>query len=136
MLVLCPGLHHQQKAPELNRGEFPACAAMTSGYCFRVENPATVLFLQKVGRTACLTTIQVSRPNENIWQRKLDFLCGFGSPNRLSTLAHGLAAAVTLIAISLVVSLHDWWALTVIVVLMLARLMNVLVIRSRAEIGW
>jgi len=40
--VLCPGLHRQQEAPELNGGEYPACAAMTTGYVFRVENPATV----------------------------------------------------------------------------------------------
>lgn len=47
--VLCPGIHRQQSAPELNGGEYPACGAMTSGYVFRVENPATVLYLQKVG---------------------------------------------------------------------------------------
>ena len=37
------------RGPELNGGEYPACAAMTSGYVFRVENQATVSFLQKVG---------------------------------------------------------------------------------------
>ena len=30
-LVLCPGLHRQQTAPNLNGGEYPAVGAMTSG---------------------------------------------------------------------------------------------------------
>jgi hypothetical protein len=30
-LVLCPGLHKQQSAVELNGGELPAVAAMTTG---------------------------------------------------------------------------------------------------------
>src|SRR3954463_11983732 len=42
LLVLVPGIHLQQNATELNRGEYPACAALTTGYVFRIENPATV----------------------------------------------------------------------------------------------
>jgi hypothetical protein len=57
--VLCPGIHRQQSAPELNRGEYPACGAMALGYVFRVENLATVLYLQKVGLTGQLTTLSV-----------------------------------------------------------------------------
>ncbi|KAI4236338.1 MAG: hypothetical protein L6R40_006177 [Gallowayella cf. fulva] len=51
-LLLAPGLHLQPTANDLHRGEYPICAALTSGYVFRVENPATVYFLQRVGRTA------------------------------------------------------------------------------------
>ena len=47
VFVLCPGIHRQQAAPELHGGEYPACGAMTTGYVFRVENPATVLYLQR-----------------------------------------------------------------------------------------
>ncbi|KAH7065561.1 hypothetical protein B0J12DRAFT_723527 [Macrophomina phaseolina] len=32
----------QQKAVEIHGGEHPACGAMTTGFVFRVENPATV----------------------------------------------------------------------------------------------
>jgi hypothetical protein len=31
-LVVCPGLHRGEKALGLAHGEFPACAAMSSGY--------------------------------------------------------------------------------------------------------
>jgi hypothetical protein len=57
--VIVPGLHRQQHAMDLSKGEYPACAAMTTGYVFRVENQATVLYLQKVGRTGHLTTLEV-----------------------------------------------------------------------------
>ncbi|RMZ90009.1 hypothetical protein DV736_g2752, partial [Chaetothyriales sp. CBS 134916] len=42
----------------LNNGEFPACAAMTTGYVFRVENEATVHFLQAIGITGALTHLK------------------------------------------------------------------------------
>ncbi|RMZ84639.1 hypothetical protein DV737_g1211, partial [Chaetothyriales sp. CBS 132003] len=45
----------------LNNGEFPACAAMTTGYVFRVENEATVHFLQAIGITGALTHLKVRR---------------------------------------------------------------------------
>ena len=32
VLVLCPGIHRQQNAPDLNGGEYPATGAMTTGY--------------------------------------------------------------------------------------------------------
>ncbi|OAX82495.1 hypothetical protein ACJ72_03150 [Emergomyces africanus] len=58
ILVLCPGIHRQQSASELSNGEHPAVAALTSGYVFRVENPATVLFLQKM---AVLVVLVIAR---------------------------------------------------------------------------
>ncbi|EGE84777.2 hypothetical protein BDDG_07722 [Blastomyces dermatitidis ATCC 18188] len=60
ILVLCPGIHRQQSATELHNGEAPAVAALTSGHVFRVENPATVLFLQKMGVTGHLTYLKVT----------------------------------------------------------------------------
>ncbi|PBK72033.1 hypothetical protein ARMSODRAFT_1016034 [Armillaria solidipes] len=50
-LVLVPGMHKQQCADEINRGEFPTTGAMTSGYVYRVENPATVLFVSSSSHT-------------------------------------------------------------------------------------
>ncbi|KAK0435885.1 hypothetical protein EV421DRAFT_1892498 [Armillaria borealis] len=37
-----------QCADEINRGECPMTGAMTSGYVFRVENPATMSYLQSI----------------------------------------------------------------------------------------
>ncbi|KAK0224913.1 hypothetical protein EDD85DRAFT_230470 [Armillaria nabsnona] len=60
VLVLVPGMRKQQCADEINRGEFPTTGAMTSGYVFRVENPATVSYLQSIGQTGHLVTARIS----------------------------------------------------------------------------
>ncbi|SJL04226.1 uncharacterized protein ARMOST_07587 [Armillaria ostoyae] len=60
-LVLVPGMHQQQCADEINRGEFPTTGAMNSGYVFRVENPATVSYLQTIGQAGNLVTARVSQ---------------------------------------------------------------------------
>ena len=60
ILVICPGLHKQSTAGSLNAGEYPATAAMTSGYVFRTENQAMVYFLQQVGVTGSLVTLSVN----------------------------------------------------------------------------
>ncbi|KAI6882554.1 hypothetical protein D0869_08754 [Hortaea werneckii] len=137
-LVLCPGLHKQQNAPELNGGEYPACAAMTTGYCFRVENPATVLYLQKVGRTGRLTTVEVSSPDKHQrpWRNWLNVFYDYGSATLASTFVYSVAVAMTLSVILLTICLGDWWALLVLGMLILSRLMNILVIRRRAALGW
>ncbi|GAB7353011.1 hypothetical protein MBLNU459_g3569t2 [Dothideomycetes sp. NU459] len=121
-LVLCPGLHRQQAAPDLNNGEFPACAAMTTGYVFRVENPATVVFLQKVGRTGQLTTC---------WSTLASSAAGFTL--MVPSLPYLFASFLTVAVLVLLGITQDWWGLSVILVLMFARLCNVLVIRRRVE---
>ncbi len=66
MLVLVPGMHKQQCADEINRGEFPTTGTMTSGYIFRVENPSTVSYLQSIGQTGHLVTARVCQnPSQN-----------------------------------------------------------------------
>lgn len=151
VLVLCPGLHKQQNAPELNGGEYPACAAMTSGYVFRVENGATVVrplclqyrglmantfqvFLQKASRTAHLTTLSVSGVADG--PSTLRLLCDFDTATIISTAAYLLTIALTITVLLLLCFLRDWFALAVIAILMLARLLNVLVVRRRAVQGW
>ncbi|EXJ63864.1 hypothetical protein A1O7_00199 [Cladophialophora yegresii CBS 114405] len=58
-LTLCLGLQTPLGPTTLNGGEYPACAALTTGYVFRVENAATVAFLQKMTRTGCLMRFEV-----------------------------------------------------------------------------
>ena len=67
----------------LNNGEFPACAAMITGYVFRVENEATVHFLQSIGTTGALTHLKVWYPNRgkstsNMLQVAVGFLLKIG----------------------------------------------------------
>ncbi|KAK0197671.1 hypothetical protein F5146DRAFT_1130535 [Armillaria mellea] len=62
-LVLAPGMHQQQTVSEINSGEFPIIGAMTSGYVFRIENPATVCYLQSIGVAGHLVTAHFSNHN-------------------------------------------------------------------------
>lgn len=143
-LVVCPGIHKQQDAPDLVGGEYPACAAMTSGYVFRVENPATVLFLQKVGETGHLTTLSVKPQNQPkagfpVLRRLLSGKVPAGRTSWLANTAYAMAVAVTLVAIVIIILLQDWWALRVIGILTMSRFINVIVIRRRvlrATQGW
>ena len=138
ILVICPGLHRQQAAPELNLGEFPACGALTTGYVFRVENPATVLFLQKVSRTGTLTQVVVSRwdNKSKSWPRLLSAVFIFQTASFTSTLAYLAASSLTTVAIVLLALARELWGLGVLSVLMLARLLNTCVIRKRCESEW
>lgn len=120
-LLICPGLHRQHKAGTLSNGEFPACAAMTTGYVFRVENPATVFYLQSVSETGSLTNVCVSKaPAGSLFDVDLGYL----------------AVASSVVAIASLASLKDWWALSYLLVLALVRFINTAILRSQAAVGW
>ncbi|KAI9665105.1 MAG: hypothetical protein M1821_006553 [Bathelium mastoideum] len=136
-LVLCPGLHRQQTAPDLNGGEYPAVAAMTSGYVFRVENPATVLYLKKVGKTGCLTTLHVTRqipPSRTSSVFSKFFTHQNAVP--LQTASYLTAPCLTIVVMVLLILSEDWWGVFVICALIFVRFCNVIVLRRRAEVGW
>lgn len=137
-LVLCPGLHRQQNAPKLNDAESPICAAMTTGYVFRIENPATVAFLQTVGRAGQLTTVSVSpKTQDQSWVTEfLRHFYDWQDVSFLSIVCYLLGATLTVATMSLFVYLQDWWALLAVSILVFARLINVLVFRRRAMEGW
>ena len=141
-LVLVPGSHAQQDAHALHRGEYPACAAMTTGYVFRVENPATVFFLQRVGRTGHLTTLRVSdvRGVNSVWSRLLWAVSGVydlrGGGSLIGTAAYFTAVGLAVAVLWTIVSWRDEAAVTFFGVLVLARLINVLVLRRRAAPTW
>lgn len=130
-LILCPGLHRQQSAPELNNGEFPAVAAMTSGYVFRVENAATVSFLQRHGLTGHLTTLEVL-PTAN--GKKA---CSWKTKDLAPHVFYWLSAALSPVVLVFFFCIREWWGVFCLLVLMFARLCNVLVIRRRTrDVGW
>lgn len=120
-LVLCPGQHNQHKSSNLSNGEFPACAAMTSDYVFRVENPATVLYLQRISETGKLTTLSVSNESDK--------------PPAAPKSTH-LAAALSILTMAFLAQAKDWHALSYLLTLTLIRLLNTLVIRRQARTGW
>jgi hypothetical protein len=125
MLILCPSIHRQQLATELNRGEYPATAALTTGYVFRIENQATVYFLQKVGKTGHLTTLSVESMSRSQGDSSRSFLG-----------LYKVIALLTLLSLS-ALFLIDWWAMAIIGMLITARLLNILVIQARGSgRGW
>ncbi|KAF2806087.1 uncharacterized protein BDZ99DRAFT_510967 [Mytilinidion resinicola] len=112
-LVLAPGIHRQQTASALNGGEYPAVAAMTSGYVFRVENPATSVFRRFVSALIC---------TEN---------------TKLSTyLAYVATVSATLATLAFVVLSEDHWGVLVMSLLILCRFVNTTIIRRRSAPGW
>ncbi len=136
--VLAPGLHRQQAAPGLNGGEYPAVAAMTTGYAFRVENPAMVLYLQKVGLTGHLTTLSVSRIEKQRrgLTRLLSTLYSYDNCTLASSVTYLGAVVMAILVLSLMVLSKDWWGVFAVLVLMFSRLCNILVIRRRSQTGW
>jgi hypothetical protein len=133
VLFIAPGIHKQQSAGELNRGEYPPTGAMTTGYVFRVENEATVRFLQTVGKTGHLTNLVVEALPANA-ERGMSAL--IETPGIISLVLYSLGVTATVASIVTIVLLEDWWTLGILGLLVLARLCNVIIVRRRSKIGW
>lgn len=133
-LVLCPGIHTQPNATELNGGELPPTAALTSGHVFRVENQATVFYLQKMGIPGQLVTMSVEGlPEPKRWKPDLKTIKSTLTPSFVCYITPG---SLTLLALMFVSFLNDWWALAVLLILILARTLNAIVVRRRSAPGW
>jgi len=137
MFVLCPGIHRQQHAPELNGAELPACAALTTGYVFRIENPATVVFLQKFGKTGHLVNLDVTR------NTKPQSICAriraawwTSNSSLVSSASYLTAVGLTFVAIVIAVLTGDGWASAILMILMFSRFCNMVIVRRRSQIGW
>ncbi|KDQ57952.1 hypothetical protein JAAARDRAFT_34766 [Jaapia argillacea MUCL 33604] len=130
ILFLAPGIHCQQAASEVHGGEYPTIGAMTTGYVFRVENEATVNYLQRVGEPGHLATVDVAGPKDAISGG------GLFSKDTLASICYLCGIALTIAVVALLRVIGDWWALGVVGMLMLARSLNVLVIKQRSRLGW
>ncbi|SJL14847.1 uncharacterized protein ARMOST_18319 [Armillaria ostoyae] len=142
VLVLAPGMHQQQSADEVNRGEFPQTGSLTSGYVFRVENPATVSYLQSIGRTGYLVTAQVEpklvfrNPSKIPYFKSTDLYPqnhSFYIAGVFVALLYLLCPILTTVVFALVGSIRDWWALAVLGMLVLSRTINVYIIKRRVS---
>lgn len=130
---LAPRIHKQHSAPSLSDGEYPATAALTSGYIFRVENEATVLFLQSVGKTGHLVNLVVDPPPTTT----KDMLKFFAqSPGMIPIFIYVLGHILTVAVILVLVVLTNWWALAILSMLITARICNTVSIQRRSKIGW
>ncbi len=132
--MVCPGAYRQQDAPSLSKGEYPACAAMTTGYVFRVENEATVLQLQRLGKAGHLTTLSVSMTSNDSnvsWTKTI-----VDGINNQASVCYATTLALTLSAILALNRLEDCAALISLLVLIVTRLIDVVIFRRRARLGW
>ncbi len=134
-LVLAPGMHQQQSADEVNHGETPQAGAMTTGYTFHIENPATVRYLQTIGRTGHLVTASVSPTPSHLSRhnRQIQSFIVAGIP---ATLLYLLCPVLTISVLAILGAMGDWWGFGVLWMLVLARLINVVVIKRRSRGGW
>jgi hypothetical protein len=133
-LFLSPGIHKQQAAAEVNGGELPATGAMTTGYVFRIENQATVAYLQRIGRPGCLVTVRVkqhSYPVTSQWTRHFFPTSGFAS----STF-YLAGILLTILSLFTTVAISDHWAFGYLCILILARFINMVVLKRRTQLGW
>ncbi|KAK0429617.1 hypothetical protein EV421DRAFT_1893817 [Armillaria borealis] len=125
-LTLVLGMHKQQCADEINQGEFPMTGAMTTGYVFRVENPATVSYLQGIGKTGHLVTAWVSQsPSQNtnlsVQNQVVQSLFIAGVP---ATVLYFLCLISTITMFALLGVIGDWWGFGTLGMFALARLIN------------
>ncbi|KAF8509245.1 hypothetical protein JB92DRAFT_523050 [Gautieria morchelliformis] len=135
VLFLAAGIHRQNTASNVHGGELPAAGAMTTGYAFRIENQATVSYLQKVGKSSCLVNVQVTQCDTKSpvvgWLRDLLL-----TEDIAASLLYLLGVALTIVVVALLGAIRDFWAIGVLLLLMLARLLNVVVIKRRSMPGW
>jgi hypothetical protein len=137
MFILCPGIHRQQHATDLNSAELPACAALTTGYVFRVENPATVVFLQKIGKAGHLVNLVVSEntSTQSVWAR-IQAAWWTSNSSQVSSLSYVTAVSLTLVAFIIAILTEDGWASVILMILMFARFCNIVIVRRRSQTGW
>ncbi|KGO76781.1 hypothetical protein PITC_089850 [Penicillium italicum] len=133
MLFLAPGIHKQSSAPSLSGGELPPTGALTSGYVFRVENEATVHFLQSVGKTGNLINLVVDSPPATAMET---LRCLVGSPGKIPLFLYAIGQTLTVAVIIILILFEDWWALAILAMWISARFCNIWSIRRRSHIGW
>ncbi|RPA79941.1 hypothetical protein BJ508DRAFT_327798 [Ascobolus immersus RN42] len=144
ILILCPGIQLELDAPELAKGEIPACAAMVTPW---------------VGRAGQLTFLEIEGMQEDTdtGKRGAEGLGKHGGTGHvrpkmarktatgwsgtqgngfISDILHDIICpALSISAILRLAYLEDWNALGACGALMAARAMNVLVIKRRARSG-
>ncbi|KIX05800.1 uncharacterized protein Z518_03772 [Rhinocladiella mackenziei CBS 650.93] len=136
-LLLCLGMQTPLSPSALCNAEYPACAAMTTGYIFRVENQAVVMLLQRIGRTGHLVTLKVepeSSPSTT----------GTGAGSKSARGVLGLGSALEILTFLpplfllhwLVLHPSDVYLLLSTLLLLTSRLLFILSLRVRTQPSW
>ena len=115
-----------------NESRYPATAALTTGYVFRVENPATVYYLQRVGMTSQLVTVKVERLVPKPWYKPQ---CLHHRSPYLVLLCYLCPTILTLSAVVILTIMQAYWSTGIFFMLIFARILNTIVIRQRSYRG-
>lgn len=152
--VLVPGLHYQQAADTLVKGVQPAKSLQahsnTGGQSRTsiVTNAATCRYLQRVGSYGSKgkpINLEVEGPGKDSKSSASSSMIDLGIPVRMltgsstpgsirATLLYLLSAALTIVALVLMVLTRDWWGLGMLCALMVSRVLNIYIIRQRVKV--
>ncbi|KAH8201991.1 hypothetical protein TruAng_003834 [Truncatella angustata] len=146
-LLLAPGLHYQQAADALGK-ETAKCEALENVQgkmsAYNITNPATIRYLQTVGRQGEIVTVDVGMIPQRSYFRR----ASRGQPQgQRSTIWHGSSSdhgwlshvlylaspMLTVTAVVFLVLLREWYGLAFLMALMLSRLLNIWVIKQRSR---
>jgi len=126
--LFCLGMQTPLRSSTLNDGEYPACAALTTGFVFRVENQATIWYLQRTGRTGSLTTLTVLSENAR------DGIKGFRLGGTL--LVYLPFLPLLLLCIYLIFTPRRSTLLLTLVLLLTSRVLAIVTLRQQTAPSW
>ncbi|KAK2756193.1 hypothetical protein FQN54_005601 [Arachnomyces sp. PD_36] len=121
-LLFCLDMKSRLKPSTLSEGDTPACAAMSTGHTFRVENQATVMYLKKMQRPGHLVTLEV----------------GPGPQRR----GHGGVMYVPMVALLIpflfgrASRVIDIYLIATLLILFISRLLSIASLRARIAPSW
>lgn len=128
IFFITPGIHRQQDTSKINQGEYPIAGSLSTGHVFQIQNQATVSYLTRVGVPGKLVYLYVSSPSMTMG--------GFLANGVISFALYLCGIALTIIVAGIMGTVRDWWGLGLLGLLILARLINVVIIKRRTRMGW
>ncbi|KAH8662148.1 hypothetical protein BX600DRAFT_465696 [Xylariales sp. PMI_506] len=147
-LLLAPGLHYQQAADAVSKesASYSAIEQRPGGFsAYNITNPATVRYLQKVGRYDELVTVDVgmipqreyfSNGRRRHYHRGQRGAIWRSEDSDLGWLSHILYLAspvLTITAMVFLILLQEWWGIALLTALMLSRVLNIWIIKQRSK---
>ncbi|KFY47164.1 hypothetical protein V494_00136 [Pseudogymnoascus sp. VKM F-4513 (FW-928)] len=143
MLVLAPGLHNQQRADSLSDLPNPLTQPLLTTSNHRpisLTNAATIRYLARLGAGTRPITLRVGSPRTqsirtSVSTASLKRVRQTPRPSLVAPLLYGIALCLTVGSMALMVLSRDWWGVGILSALMLARALNIWIIRSRTSSG-
>jgi hypothetical protein len=144
-MILVPGLHTQQNAESIgteHKGRTPEITSNTDGSIRRVTNSATIQYLQSIRGKNVVVDVWPTRSRRTRRERRRERHSGprgkilqYEDPptSRISALLYAMVPLITLTAIILMILGQDWWGFSTILCLIVARALNVYVIKGRTH---